>query len=40
MDSWREELQCAIACGVEDSEDEYEEQLMEDIFSTLEEPYL
>jgi hypothetical protein len=40
MDSWREELQCAIAQGLEDLEDEHDEQLMEDIFFALEEPYL
>jgi hypothetical protein len=40
MDSWREELQCAIAQGLEDLEDEHDEQLMEDIFFALEELYL
>jgi hypothetical protein len=40
MDSWREELQRAIARGLDDSDEEFDEQLMEDISFALEEPLL
>jgi hypothetical protein len=40
MDSWREELERFIAQGLEDSDDKFEVQLMEDIFFALEEPPL
>jgi hypothetical protein len=40
MDSWREELERAIAQGLEDSDDEHDWDLMEDIFFALEEPAL
>jgi hypothetical protein len=32
MDSWREELERSIVRGLEDSDDKFEVQLMEDIF--------
>ena len=40
MDLWREELQRAIAQGLDDSNEEFNEQLMEDISFALKEPYL
>jgi hypothetical protein len=38
MDLWKEELEHSIIRGLEDSDDEFEVQLMEDIFFALEEP--
>jgi hypothetical protein len=40
MDSWREELERSIAWGFEDSNNEFEAQLMDDIYFVLEEPRL
>jgi hypothetical protein len=40
MDLWKEELEHSIIRGLEDSDDEFEVQLMEDIFFALEEPRL
>ena len=40
MDSWKEELLRAIAQGLNDSNEEFDKQLIEDISFALEEPYL
>jgi hypothetical protein len=37
MDSWRGELECSMAQAFEDSGNEFEVQLMEDIFFVLKE---
>jgi hypothetical protein len=40
MDSWREELQRAIIQGLDEFDEGFDEQLMEDISFALEEPLL